>query len=290
MAGAVSRRGRDMPAMIYGTAWKGQATSALVVEAVRAGFRGIDPACQPKHYQEHLVGDALEALSRGDTPAGAGAVPRDSLYLQTKFTSLDGQDPSKPLPYDPEAPVDAQVHQSVAKSLSNLKTSYLDAVLLHSPLRTHALTMQAWRALELEVDRGRVLRVGLSNCYDLRELRELHAAARVKPAVLQNRFYPDTGWDREVRAFCRCNGITYQSFWTLTGNRAALASHELRRVAARTGLTPEGVWFKFVQMLGIVPLNGTTSRTHMKEDLELESAPALSDEDFAALKAIIGEP
>lgn len=30
----------------------------------RAGFRGIDTACQPKHYQEDLVGAALARLAQ----------------------------------------------------------------------------------------------------------------------------------------------------------------------------------------------------------------------------------
>jgi hypothetical protein len=48
--------GVRMPKMLYGTAWKKDHTVDLVVQAVLAGFRGIDTACQPKHYREDLVG------------------------------------------------------------------------------------------------------------------------------------------------------------------------------------------------------------------------------------------
>lgn len=34
--------------MMYGTAWKKEATAKLVVQAVLAGFTGVDTACQPK--------------------------------------------------------------------------------------------------------------------------------------------------------------------------------------------------------------------------------------------------
>lgn len=44
--------GVKMPRILYGTAWKKEKTSDLVVRAVLAGFRGIDTACQPKHYRE----------------------------------------------------------------------------------------------------------------------------------------------------------------------------------------------------------------------------------------------
>ena len=43
--------GIQMPRLIYGTAWKKETTTSLVIKAVLNGFRGIDTACQPKHYR-----------------------------------------------------------------------------------------------------------------------------------------------------------------------------------------------------------------------------------------------
>ena len=61
-----SLQGVKVPALIYGTAWKEDRTANLVEKALEKGFKGIDTACQPKHYQEHLVGDGLErAFSSG---------------------------------------------------------------------------------------------------------------------------------------------------------------------------------------------------------------------------------
>jgi len=50
----------NIPNMIYGTAWKKEATSNLVYEAIKQGFKGVDTACQPRHYREDLVGLGLE--------------------------------------------------------------------------------------------------------------------------------------------------------------------------------------------------------------------------------------
>jgi len=58
--------GVAMPAFMYGTAWKKEATTGLVLEAVKAGFRAIDTANQLIHYDEARVG---EALRHGPTPA-----------------------------------------------------------------------------------------------------------------------------------------------------------------------------------------------------------------------------
>ena len=48
-----------LPAFVYGTAWKKDATSDLVYQALSNGFRAIDTANQPKHYREELVGDGM---------------------------------------------------------------------------------------------------------------------------------------------------------------------------------------------------------------------------------------
>lgn len=62
----VSRLFDDSPAFIYGTAWKKDQTKRLVKEALAQGFRRIDTAAQPRHYQEALVGEALrEAYAEG---------------------------------------------------------------------------------------------------------------------------------------------------------------------------------------------------------------------------------
>ena len=82
------------PQLLYGTAWKKQDTEKLVKLAIKTGFRGIDTACQPKHYFEPGVGAALAALY------AEGIVTRSDIFLQTKFTPIGGQDPNN-VPYDP---------------------------------------------------------------------------------------------------------------------------------------------------------------------------------------------
>uniref|UniRef100_A0A915CSS7 NADP-dependent oxidoreductase domain-containing protein n=1 Tax=Ditylenchus dipsaci TaxID=166011 RepID=A0A915CSS7_9BILA len=113
--------------IIYGTAWKKEKTAELVVKAVLAGFRAVDTACQPKHYNEELVGQAVATLQQKH------GLKRQDLFLQTKFTSLNGQDPHK-IPYDKNAPLVEQVKQSFATSLINLQTDYLDSLVMHSPM------------------------------------------------------------------------------------------------------------------------------------------------------------
>jgi diketogulonate reductase-like aldo/keto reductase len=251
------------PSILYGTAWKKDETARLVRTAIEQGFRGIDTACQPKHYHEAGVGAGIAAC------LGSG-LTRADLYLQTKFTAVSGQDPAQ-MPYDPQAPPAVQVAQSCAVSLRNLRTTYLDCLVLHSPMASASSTLEVWRACEQLVDAGGVRQLGISNCYGLRQLEALHSAARIKPVVLQNRFHAGTGYDRELRAFCRQHGISYQSFWTLTANPQLLVHATITGLASRHGHTPAQILFRYLTQIGIVPLTGTRSVAHMREDLAIIS-------------------
>jgi diketogulonate reductase-like aldo/keto reductase len=262
------------PRIIYGTAWKKADTARLVTLAIQKGFRGIDTACQPKHYDEAGVGaGVIDSLKPGLT--------RADLYLQTKFTSLSGQDPDR-VPYDRKAPLPHQVAQSVAVSLMNLQTDYLDCVLLHSPMPTMTQTQSAWRALEAFVDTGQVRQLGISNCYRLDDLKGLYEGARVKPAVVQNRFYADTNYDGDIRAYCDQHEIIYQSFWSLTANPQLLADKTMTTAAATHKRTPAQILFRYLTQIGVVPLTGTKSETHMREDLSIFDFE-LSNEELSAI-------
>lgn len=246
---------------MYGTAWKKTDTARLVTLALQTGFRAIDTACQPKHYDEAGTGAGVAA-------GLASGLTRADLYLQTKFTPLSGQDPDQ-VPYDRNAPLPVQVAQSVARSLINLKTGYLDSVLLHSPMPTLTQTLVAWRALESSVDTGQIRRLGISNCYRLEDLKALCEGARIKPAVVQNRFYADTNYDRGLRAYCDQHQIIYQSFWTLSANPQVLAHKTVTGLAATHRRTPAQILFRYLTKIGVVPLTGTKSPAHMHEDLSI---------------------
>ncbi|MGH8310686.1 MAG: aldo/keto reductase, partial [Steroidobacteraceae bacterium] len=109
--------------------------------------------------------------------------------------------------------------------------------------------------------------------------------ARVKPAVVQNRFYADTGYDREIRAFCSKQRIVYQSFWTLTANPQVLAHATITALASKYGPTPAQILFRYLTQIDVVPLTGTRSEAHMREDLAIFEFE-LTDHEREAVSAV----
>jgi diketogulonate reductase-like aldo/keto reductase len=135
------------------------------------------------------------------------------------------------------------------------------------------------------VDAARVRHLGISNCYQLDQLQHLYDSARVKPTVVQNRFYLDTGYDREIRAFCLQHALTYQSFWTLSANRHILAHRTVQELASKYRKTTAQILFRYLTQNGVVPLTGTRSPTHMREDLSIFEF-ALEAAERAAMDAL----
>jgi len=213
------------------------------------------------------VGEALQILSQKHE------ISREQIWLQTKFTSINGQDRNKPLPYDPDKSVKEQVQTSFATSLRQLHTTYLDSYILHSPLRTIEETMEAWRVLATLQDEGKVKLIGVSNTYDVDTLESLSSERKVQ--VVQNRWYERNSFDKDVYEYCKQSGIMYQSFWTLTGSPTLLGSSAVGTLAEKAGATPAQVVYKFAQLHGIVPLAGSTNEKHMRDGVEVENIVAL---------------
>jgi diketogulonate reductase-like aldo/keto reductase len=151
-------------------------------------------------------------------------------------------------------------------------------------------TIEVWRVFEDLHTQGLVKALGISNIYDIDALKQLWSAARVKPSYVQNRFYAKTGFDIELRKFCKTNNVIYQSFWTLTANKRLLErfvrctaisyilsltsicffSEEMHEISRRLSKTPSQVLFRFLIQEGVLPLTGTQSVEHMQQDIEAQ--------------------
>ncbi|CAB9519404.1 Deoxymugineic acid synthase 1 [Seminavis robusta] len=284
----------SMPRMLYGCAWKKEKTKKLVLKALRNGFRGFDTAAQPKHYFEAGAGEALAEFL-----AEQNDLKREDLFVQTKvnrkhaatLVEVSSGDENNDFGGDD---IGAQVKASVSASLVNLQTTYVDSLLLHSPYSKFKHTLEAWKAMEEAVDQGYAKQIGISNVKSLEELQRLHASARIKPAVVQQRFHRKTGFEREMRQWCLQNGVYFQSFWTLTANskegkpgKDAVLSPEVQNMAKKYLVSPQVLFYRWAMHDQVVcPLNGTSSKDHMKEDLKVFEI-ALSEEDFQVISAVV---
>lgn len=251
-----------VPAFLYGTAWKETVTEQCVNSALESGFRGIDSANQRKFYDEQSVGSALANCYN------TKVVSREDLFLQSKFTHARDQDGH--LPYEENAELGLQMKQSFESSLQNLNTDYLDSYLLHNLSEDRELSesdVESWKAMEVLFKQGRIKFLGVCNV-GIAKLQELHRIASVKPSFVQNKCYARQGWDRDVRMFCTKNNMRYQSFSLLSANTDIFKQGRFQEIVKRYECTEAQLVFRFALQSGMMPITGTRSTIHMKEDLD----------------------
>ena len=140
--------------------------------------------------------------------------------------------------------------------------------------------------MEKICEAGEAKALGISNCYDLNVLKRLYSEAEIKPAIVQNRFYEESDYDAHLREWCNEHHITYQSFWSLTANPHLLGSRTIMKLALKYRKSEAQIFFAYLISQGITPLSGTTSKAHMRDDLEADKI-VLEGEEIEQISSLL---
>lgn len=253
--------GIQMPCMGFGT-WQVPADSTLeeaVVSALQLGYRFFDTA--------QIYGNAA-AIGRGIQASG---VPREKIFISSKIwtssRSYDG------------------VMRAFSDILDDLKTNYLDQLLIHwpatqgEPMIWQSQNAGTWRALEELYDKGAVKVIGVSNFLP-HHLVPLLARARIRPMVNQLEIHPGYPQFATVN-FCFKQGIAVQA-WSPLG-RGGLTHHPiLIELAEKYGVTPAQIAIRWSLQHGFVPIVKALDIGHMKSNIN-SFGFTLSDDDMKQL-------
>src|SRR6202012_3577413 len=231
--------GGRMPALGFGTLIPDAATTISATgDALKAGYRHFDAAERSRNERE--VGEALRV------GLAAGGIAREDIFVTTKLWNTN---------HRPE-----RVEPAFKASLERLGLDYVDAYLIHTPfafrpgdeqdprdengqvIYDRGVTLiETWQGLERLVDDGHCKAIGLSDV-SLEKVREVVAAARIKPAVVQVESHPYLP-EWELLDFCREHGIVLLAFAALGHGISPRLLHDpvITRIAERLGKTPAQV-------------------------------------------------
>ncbi|HET6251973.1 MAG TPA: aldo/keto reductase [Tepidisphaeraceae bacterium] len=260
-----------MPAVGFGTLIPDlAATKQAIQAALEVGFRHFD--CAERYRNEQAVGEALHAA------LAAGTVRREELFITTKLWNSN---------HRPE-----RVKPAFDASCQRLQIDYADCYLIHTPYAfqpgdnqdprdehgqviydTGITLLDTWQALERLVDDGHCKAIGLSDI-SLEKLREIVAAARIKPAVVQVESHPYLP-EWELLDFCRQNGIVLLAFAPLGHGMdpKLLDDPVITSIAKRVGKTPAQVALAWAVQRGTAFLTTSTKPGRIKENFDIATLP-----------------
>lgn len=127
--------------------------------------------------------------------------------------------------------------------------------------------MTAWRALQDLATHGKARLIGVCN-FPPHLLEQIVSLDGPRCRVHQTKFKADRAWSKEDRTFAAKHDILLQAPSLITSNKPAfLRGKELHSVAAARSASPEQVALRFAMQLGVVPVVGSTSALHLRDDL-----------------------
>ena len=222
-------------------------TQRVVEDALEAGYRHIDTAAA--YGNEAGVGAAIAACG----------IPRDQLFITTKLRNGE----------------QGSATEAFEASRRALRLDVIDLYLLHWPVPSQGLFVDAWLALEKVYAADGVRAIGVSNFLQ-EHLDTLRAATTVVPAVNQIELHP-TFQQAALSASSRAAGIAIEAYSPL-GRGADLASAEVRSLAVKRGVTAAQIILGWHLGIGNIVIPKSTHPLRMGENLAAAGITLRQDE------------
>ena len=229
-------------------------TQQAVEAALEAGYRHIDTAAA--YRNESGVGAAIKS----------SGIPREDLFITTKLRNGE----------------QAEARQAFDNSLRELGVDFVDLYLIHWPVPSQNLYVQAWQTLEEVYTEGLSRAIGVSNFLS-EHLETLLAAGGTVPAVNQIEIHP-TFQQREVAALSRKHGIAVEAYSPL-GQGADLESRTVTAIAAKYLATPAQVVLAWHLANGNIVIPKSANPDRIAKNLAAARL-TLDAEDLAAITAL----
>ncbi|MCP4163062.1 MAG: aldo/keto reductase [Deltaproteobacteria bacterium] len=231
--------GNEMPSIGLGTySALGKEAVKAVTWAIEAGYRLIDTATF--YGNEKEIGDAIEK----------SLVNRSDLFVTSKVWQTDH---GKIKPF-----------AAIEKSLSLLKTDYLDLYLIHWP--SPGTRLETWKTLTKIVEKGLTKSIGVSN-FTIEHLEELKSVSGVIPAINQIEFHPFQ-FESELLEYCNERSIVVQAHTPLVRCRKNEIP-ELVRLEEKYGKTPAQILLRWCIQHGTIPLPKSSNKDRINENIQI---------------------
>lgn len=226
-----------------------------VLDALSAGYRSIDTA--QSYGNEEAVGTAVQK----------SGIPRKDLFLTSKIWMSNAS-------YE-------KAKASIDKSLRNMKTDYLDLMLIHQPFGDY---YGAYRAMEEAYHAGKLRAIGVSNFYPDR-LIDLCQFAEIPPMVNQVETHVFQQ-QKIAHEFMEKYGVQHEAWGPFAeGKKSCFTNPVMVKIGEKYGKTAAQTALRFLIQSNVVVIPKSTHKERMEQNLDVFDF-ALSKEDMKAIRAL----
>jgi len=257
--------GIEIPKVGLGTWFIDDADAAQAVrEATAIGYRHLDTA--QAYGNEAGVGEGIRSCG----------VPRNQLFVTTKLAA--------------EIKSFDEAAAAIDGSLATTGLDYLDLIIIHSPQpwdefgsddRYFKGNREAWRALEVAHDAGKVRAIGLSN-FQASDIDNILTAAAVPPVVNQVLAHI-SNTPSALIGYAQEHGMLVEAYSPMAHGEL-FKNHRVADMADKYGVSLPQLSIRYTLELGLLPLPKTANPDHMRTNAALDFT--ISDEDMQALQDI----
>lgn len=257
--------GLEMPAIGYGTCCRASAKGDAIYKStgvyLKWGGRLIDTAMAYRNHAD--IGRAVKE----------SGVPRSEIWITSKVA------PGKVSSY-------RACLVAIDEILTELDTTYLDLLLIHTPKLGKDPTIELWKCL-IEAKRlGKTKSIGVSN-FNRGEIEDIASATGELPVANEIQLHPwsSPSW-KKLAKWQKENKIATIAYTSLGGSRfdssggSASWPPLVSKLAKKYGATEAQILLKWALQNDLAIIPGSGSKKHIKENLLLSATFDLTDEEL----------
>ncbi|GAA5229750.1 aldo/keto reductase [Arthrobacter cryoconiti] len=229
-------------------------TRVAVAEALATGYRHIDTAAA--YRNESGVGKAI----------AESGLAREDIFITTKLRNGEQNNP----------------RAAFEASRKALGVDWIDLYLIHWPVPSQALYIQAWKELELMYAQGLVRAIGVSNFLP-EHLDELLANSTIVPAVNQIEAHPSFQ-QAALAQKSRDLGMAVEAYSPL-GQGKDLSGEVVNELAQKYNATPAQIVLAWHLGLGNIVIPKSVTPERIRENLAA-TAISLTAEELEKISAL----
>jgi len=229
-------------------------TQRTVEDALEAGYRHIDTAAA--YRNEAGVGAALAATG----------IPREEIFVTTKLRNGE----------------QGRAQEAFQNSRKALGLDFIDLYLIHWPVPSQGLFVQAWKEMERLYENKEIRAIGVSNFLS-EHLDTLLESAQTVPVVNQIELHPSYQ-QADLAAKCRGLGVAVEAYSPL-GQGGDLNGNAVTAIAQAHDASTAQVVLAWHLANGNIVIPKSANPDRIRENFAA-SALTLSDDELSAITAL----